>query len=65
MSPIILSGGSAKLPGLVEALVGEIGVEIQIGNPWSRIQKDPKRFVRLDEEGATFVVAVGLAMREG
>lgn len=65
ISAIILSGGSAKLPGLVESLVEEIGIETQIGNPWVRVEKDPKRFLRIDEEGATFVVAVGLAMREG
>lgn len=65
VSAIILSGGSAKLPGLVEALVEESGIETQVGNPWTRIQKDPQRFAKLDEEGATFVVAVGLAMREG
>lgn len=65
ISAIILSGGSAKLPGLVSSLAEIIGLETQIGNPWTRVVKDPKRFVRLDEEGAVFVVAIGLAMREG
>lgn len=61
---IILSGGSAKMPGLVEALVESVSIETQIGNPWGRIQKDATRFARLDEEGAVFTVSVGLAMRE-
>lgn len=65
VSAIILSGGSAKLPGLVESLVEEIGIETQVGNPWTRVEKDPQRFQRIDEEGSIFVVAVGLAMREG
>lgn len=64
VSTIMLSGGTAKLPGLVEALVEETGVETQIGNPWARVEKDLKRFARLDEEGPIFAVACGLAMRE-
>lgn len=64
ISSIILSGGSAKLPGLVEALVELVGIETQIGNPWSRVEKDRERFAKLEEEGTAFVVSVGLAMRE-
>lgn len=65
ISTIILSGGSARLPGLVEVLANETGVEAQLGNPWLKIERDPKRFAKLEEEGAVFSVAVGLAMREG
>lgn len=64
VSVIILSGGSAKLPGLVESLVEETGVETQVGNPWTRIDRDLKRFAKLDEEGSVFSVACGLAMRD-
>lgn len=64
VSTIILSGGSAKLPGLVESLVEAVGLETQIGNPWSRITLDPAKFAKLEEEGAVFVVATGLAMRQ-
>lgn len=64
ISSIILSGGSAKLPGMVGLLANSTGVETQIGNPWARIEKDMQKFGRLDQEGATFVVAAGLAMRE-
>ena len=45
-------------------LTDSTGIETQIGNPWARIVKDPKRFMKMDEEGAVFVVAIGLAMRE-
>jgi type IV pilus assembly protein PilM len=64
VTSLILSGGTAKLPGLVPALTESTGIETQIGNPWQRIIKDPKRFQRLDEEGSVFVIALGLAMRE-
>ena len=65
ISTIIISGGSAKLPGLVSTLVDAVGIETQVGNPWVRIDKDPARFAKLEEEGSVFVVAAGLAMREG
>ncbi len=64
ISAIILSGGTAKMPGMVEALVNATGIETQIGNPWTRISKDPQRFAKLEEEGPVFTVATGLAMRE-
>ncbi len=64
MAALIISGGSARLPGLVEALTEAVGIETQIGNPWTRVAKDQSRFAKLDEEGCTFVVACGLAMRE-
>lgn len=64
VSTVILAGGSAKLPGLVGALAQTIGLETQVGTPWTKIEKDPARFAKLEEEGSVFVVAAGLAMRE-
>lgn len=64
VSTVILSGGSAKLPGFVSVIANETGVEAQLGNPWLKVERDPKRFAKLDEEGTMFGVAVGLAMRE-
>lgn len=64
ISAIILSGGTAKMPGLVEALVNAVGIETQVGNPWTRINRDPQRFAKLEDEGSVFSVATGLAMRE-
>jgi type IV pilus assembly protein PilM len=64
ITTIILSGGTARLPGLVEAIVEDAGVETQIGNPWLNIEKDEKIFAKLEDEGALFSVAIGLAMRE-
>jgi type IV pilus assembly protein PilM len=64
ISALILSGGTAKMPGLVESLVTSVGIESQIGNPWISVGKDPQRFARLEDEGPIFTVATGLAMRE-
>lgn len=59
---VLLSGGSAKLPGLVPYLTQIGGKETQLANPWVGITKDI-RFSALNTEGPVFSVAVGLAVR--
>jgi len=60
---ILLTGGNAKLPGLIPYVAEHTGIEVQQGNPWVGIQKDP-RFAVLNAEGSLFAVAIGLALRE-
>lgn len=60
---ILLSGGTAKLPGMVVYIAQNMGLEAQLGNPWIGIKRDA-RFTILDKEGPTFTVAVGLALRD-
>jgi type IV pilus assembly protein PilM len=59
---IMLSGGTARLPGMVIYLAESLGVEVQLANPWIGIAKDA-RFNVLNAEGANFCVSVGLALR--
>ncbi len=59
---VLLSGGTARLPGLIVHLAEALGVEMQLANPWVGIARDA-RFRVLDGEGAVFTVAVGLALR--
>lgn len=60
---IVLCGGSAKLPGAVVYLAQSLGFEVQIGNPWERVQVGEEVREDLQEEGPRYAVAVGLAMR--
>lgn len=60
---VLLSGGTAKLPGMVVYIAQNVGIEAQLANPWVGIKRDA-RFSVLDREGATFAVAVGLALRD-
>lgn len=60
---ILLSGGTAKIPGMVVYIAESMGIETQIANPWAGIEMD-KRFAVLANEGPTFAVSVGLALRE-
>jgi type IV pilus assembly protein PilM len=59
---ILLSGGTARLPGMVVYMAEQIGVETQLANPWYGIQMDP-RFAGLVNEGPVYSVAVGLALK--
>jgi len=59
---IIISGGTAKLPGLNTFLAKNIGLEIVLANPWNVLvgQDVPKEII---DDAPAYTVAVGLAMR--
>ena len=59
---IVLSGGTAKLPGIVSYMTEAVNIETQLANPWIGIEKEA-RFAVLSAEGPLFAVAVGLAIR--
>ncbi len=57
---IIVTGGEALLPGMIEHLKDELGEELELGNPLEKI----KTVKDLDEkQGVLFVNAIGLALR--
>ena len=62
---IILTGGTANLPGMTEYISRRLGVEIIIGNSLGQIKFNPEleRIFRR-ELSPVLAVAVGLAMRE-
>lgn len=63
---LVLSGGSARLPGLLEFLSQRLEIPGEIADPLRNIKADPKRF---DPEYLHFIapqtaIAVGLALRQ-
>lgn len=62
---VVLTGGSTQLPGVVVYLAENLGLEVQIGNPWENIQKTPEQEEKLKdiENQVNYAVAVGLAKR--
>lgn len=60
---IILSGGSAKLPGLATYFTSNTGVETAIINPWKLLipQEVPKDII---DNAPEYAIAAGLAMRD-
>ncbi|HUQ85414.1 MAG TPA: type IV pilus assembly protein PilM [Candidatus Limnocylindrales bacterium] len=63
ISQIVLSGGSAKMPGIDIYFVKNIGIETVIANPWKmmNVQGVPES---LQRQGPEYAVACGLALKE-
>jgi len=61
---IVLSGGSALLPNLVNYLAKVLDTKVIIGDPWARVSYPVDLKPLLHEIGPRMSVAIGLAMRE-
>lgn len=59
---VVLTGGSAKLPGLVVFLAENLGIETQIGDPWQKVS-DTAKLSSLPFDPVAFSEAVGLALK--
>jgi type IV pilus assembly protein PilM len=59
---IVLTGGTAQLPGLAEELARLIGVSVRVGDPLARL-KIAKR-VALNEPVGSLAVAIGLGIED-
>lgn len=60
---IILSGGTAKLPGIEIFFANNSGIETAIANPWKVLasQQMPKEIL---DNASDYTIAVGLAMKD-
>ncbi|OGE25509.1 hypothetical protein A3C26_02250 [Candidatus Daviesbacteria bacterium RIFCSPHIGHO2_02_FULL_39_12] len=61
---VVLSGGGAKMPGLVVYLANNLGLEVQEADPWYSIEKNALLAPKLSPVAPAYSVAVGLALRE-
>ena len=62
---IYVSGGTAKIEGLVERLRAEFSIPVEVINPFQKVEIDSKKFDvgYVDEIAPRMSVAVGLALR--
>ncbi len=62
---ILLCGGGANLKGLINFLEGKLKLEVELGNPWSNILKEPLREVpeMSFKKSLGYTTALGLALR--
>lgn len=60
---IIVTGGSAHLPYLDPYLSKALNINVYLGDPWARIAIPAGLRPALDENGPSFAVAIGLAMK--
>ena len=57
---VVLTGGTAQLPGLDSELARMLGVRVRIGDPLSRVKLGKK--VETDLEAGSLAVAIGLGI---
>ena len=62
---VLVSGGSAHTPGLLDAFVGSFDIPAEEFNSFERIFVDEKQFPMIAEHAADMAIAVGLALRSG
>jgi len=62
---VVLTGGTARLPGVVVYLAESLGVEVQIADPWIDVKVPPQfeEDVHRLENQTHFAVAVGLGLK--
>lgn len=63
-SAVILTGGTTGMPQMMTFLSSLLGMEVLIGNPFSKIKVDPETAQKLAPYAPLYSEAVGLAMRE-
>ena len=63
-SALIVSGGTSAMPDIISMLTSLVGVEVLVGNPFSKIRVDPETAKKLAPYAPLYGVAVGLALRE-
>ncbi len=60
---LVVAGGSALMPGLVEYLSEELKMNVKIANPFSSVYYPPVLEQTLQEMGPSYAIAVGTALR--
>ncbi|MFC1727224.1 type IV pilus assembly protein PilM [Patescibacteria group bacterium] len=63
---IILAGGSSVMPELVVSLAQHLNLEVQIGDPFARLEKGQEAIVQKIPPGLipTYATAIGLALKK-
>ncbi len=63
MDGIIISGGTAKMIGIVEYFERELGKGVVMGNPWKKVKYEATLETAVREIGPSFSVAIGVALK--
>ena len=63
---VLLSGGTANIPGLAESLTQRLGIETELADPFRKIDYNRKSLTpeEMKAIGSTAAVAIGLALRK-
>jgi type IV pilus assembly protein PilM len=61
---LVVTGGGAKLPGVIPYLTEATSLEGQLGNTWQGVSVNETLLTEIRDDGPFYGVAVGLAMKE-
>lgn len=62
---VVLTGGTAGLPEVVSLLAQKLGIEVQLADPFARLEKEEEILAKLPEGAAPlYAIAIGLALKE-
>jgi type IV pilus assembly protein PilM len=61
---VVLTGGGARMPGLVRYFAGFLGLEVAEADPWGAVEVDPTLKQKLTAEAPFYSVAIGLALKD-
>lgn len=61
---VVLTGGGARMPGLVRYFASFLGLEVAEADPWSAVEIDPNLKQKLGSEAPLYSVALGLALKD-
>ncbi len=61
---VILSGGTAGMPEAASSLTKLLGIEVIVGNPFTKVEVAPEAVQALSGFAPLYSISVGLAMRE-
>jgi type IV pilus assembly protein PilM len=61
---VVLTGGGARMPGLVRYFASFLGLEVAEADPWGAVEVDPTLKQKLTAEAPFYSVAVGLALKD-
>ncbi len=59
---VILSGGTAGLPEVISALSKSLGLEVVVGNPFTKVILDPATAKKIAPYAPLYSIALGLAL---
>lgn len=64
VTQVILAGGGSKMPGIVPYAQEQLGLPVEIGNPFSKVHYPAPLEPIIRDLGPSFAIAIGLGVKE-
>ncbi len=64
LTTVVVCGGASLLPGFTSYLADHLGLEVQVGNPWEKLNASDPTLKISQSLASSFACATGLALRD-